>query len=44
MLFAGFLSMLLPGVGQLYRGARLRGLALLALTLAFLLGVLALAT
>ena len=44
MLIAGFLSMLVPGAGQLYRGARRRGLVLLGLSAAFLLGVLALAT
>jgi LCP family protein required for cell wall assembly len=40
---AGILSMLLPGVGQLYLGARRRGLVLLALAGGFLLVVLALA-
>ena len=36
--------MLVPGAGQLYRGARHRGLVLLGLTSVFLLGVLALGT
>ena len=31
MLVAGLLSSLVPGLGQLYRGARRRGLVLLAL-------------
>ena len=44
MLIAGFLSMLVPGAGQLYRGAQRRGLVLLGLTATFLLGLLALAT
>ena len=44
MLTAGFLSMLVPGAGQLYRGAHRRGLVLLSLTAGLLLGVLALAT
>ena len=41
-LLAGFLSMLVPGAGQLYAGARRRGLVLLGLTGAALLGLLAL--
>ena len=36
--------MLVPGTGQLYRGARRRGLVLVGLTAAFLFGVLAVAT
>jgi polyisoprenyl-teichoic acid--peptidoglycan teichoic acid transferase len=36
-LLAGFLSMLLPGAGQLFRGARRRGLLLLGATAAILL-------
>ena len=40
-LLAGFLSMLVPGAGQLYAGARRRGLVLLGLTGAALLGLLA---
>ena len=36
--------MLVPGAGQLYRGARRRGIVLFGLSAAFLLGVLALAT
>ena len=43
LLIAGFLSMLVPGAGQLYRGAHRRGLVLLGLSAAFLAGVLALA-
>ena len=39
-LIAGFLSMLVPGAGQLYRGARRRGLILLGLSAVFLVGVL----
>src|SRR5215210_8060881 len=42
-LLAGFLSMLLPGAGQLYAGARTRGFVLLATTAAVLLALLALA-
>ena len=37
---AGFLSMLVPGAGQLYVGARRRGLILLGITVATLLGIL----
>ena len=37
---AGVLSMLLPGAGQLYLGAKRRGLVLLGLTAVFLLGLL----
>ena len=44
MLIAGFLSMLVPGAGQLYRGAHRRGLVLLGLSAAVLVGLLALAT
>ena len=40
-LAAGFLSMLLPGAGQLYVGARGRGLVLLGVTAVLLLGALA---
>ncbi len=43
-LLAGFLSMLLPGTGQLYIGARRRGLALLAITATFAAGLLVLVT
>ncbi len=43
-LLAGFLSMLLPGAGQLYAGARRRGLVLLAITAVSLLALLALAS
>ena len=42
-LAAGFLSMLLPGAGQLFLGARRRGLVLLGLTAVALLALLALA-
>jgi LCP family protein required for cell wall assembly len=42
-LLAGLLSMLLPGAGHLYLGARRRGLALLAVTAIVLLGLLLLA-
>jgi polyisoprenyl-teichoic acid--peptidoglycan teichoic acid transferase len=41
---AGFLSMLIPGAGQLYRGARRRGLVLSGLSVTFLLCLLAVAT
>jgi len=44
VLIAGVLSMVVPGSGQLYNGARRRGLVLLGLSVAFLLGLLALAT
>lgn len=40
-LLAGFLSMLLPGTGQLLRGARRRGILLLAATALLLLALLA---
>jgi LCP family protein required for cell wall assembly len=40
-LAAGFLSMLLPGAGQLYVGARRRGLVLLGITAALLLAAVA---
>ena len=39
-LIAGLLSMLVPGAGQLYRGARGRGFILLGLSAVFLVGVL----
>jgi polyisoprenyl-teichoic acid--peptidoglycan teichoic acid transferase len=39
---AGFLSMLVPGAGQLYVGARRRGLVLLAISAALAVGLLAL--
>jgi LCP family protein required for cell wall assembly len=38
MLVAGLLSLLVPGVGQLYRGATRRGLILLGITLCIMLG------
>ena len=41
---AALLSMVLPGAGQLYVGARRRGLVLLGITTAALLGLLAVAT
>jgi LCP family protein required for cell wall assembly len=40
---AGLLSMLLPGAGQVYAGARRRGLVLLCVTAAVLMGLAALA-
>ena len=43
-LVAGLLSALLPGAGQLYVGARMRGLLLLAVSAVVVLGVLALAS
>ena len=38
MLVAGLLSLLVPGVGQLYRGATRRGLVLLGITLCIMVG------
>jgi LCP family protein required for cell wall assembly len=38
MLVAGLLSLLVPGVGQLYRGATRRGLVLLGVTLCIMVG------
>ena len=38
MLVAGLLSLLVPGVGQLYRGARRRGLVLLGITVCIMVG------
>ena len=44
MLVAGLLSLLVPGVGQLYRGATRRGLVLLGITLCIMVGGLLLAS